>query len=212
MQDIIVILQRSFKEIKVSFSRIPNQRKILGVAGILLAGFLLYQSLIEIHLLRLKAANLQFISQKKLIDCYKRLIKNSGVFINEAREEEKTFNQVKEGFVDEGQLPDYFTNFRNLSKSYNLQVLALEFMPQEAIAGTGQKPLAYYQKLPFVLSLKGNYFNAMSLLYKLEEGKPIFDIDSIRIRQESPDSYDVLVDINASIYIILMEKTRYESY
>lgn len=181
----------------------PREKLILGIVLILFIGFLLYQSLIAMQIVRLKAIDFQFTSQKKLLDFYSRIMKQINVLMSEAKEEEGRLAQIKEKFVEEAELSNYFSNFRALVKSYNLSVASLDFKPQEAIEGLNKKPLAYYQRLPLKVSLRGSYFNIMFLLYNLERASPIFDIQSMRIGSESPDSYEIVIDMEAAIYILM---------
>lgn len=205
MRDKIEIIKEKLKNIQI-FRGLPKEKKIIGVLTVLLLGFLLYQSLIATQLLRLKAIDFQFISQKRLLDFYAQLVRHVDTLINETKEKERNLSKIKIRFISEEELPDYFTNFRNLVKSHNLEVLSLDFKPQEAIADLERKPLEYFQRLPLDISIKGGYFNVVLLLYKLERDNAIFDIKSIHIRGENPDSYTVLMEMKAVIYI-LMKKT-----
>ena len=105
-------------------------------------------------------------------------------------------------FVKEQDLPNYFTHFRELVKAHHLKILALDFKPREVILDTQGETLSYYQKLSFNASLQGDYLNLMRLLYELEYVSPkIFDIQSLRIKQESPQSREVISDMDVKIYI-----------
>lgn len=188
---------------QILFKRISKEKRILGIFIILLIGFLLYQSLIAVQMLRLKAISFQFISQKKLIDFYNRLITQTDVLISEVKEKKTNILKIKERFIDEEELSDYFNNFRALVKSHNLEVLGLDFKPQETITDLNIKPLSYYQRLRFNVSVKGGYFNTMQLLHKLEQDSQIFDIESIHIRQGGRDSGVVIMDMEAAIYILM---------
>lgn len=205
MRNKIEFVKQKLKNIKL-LKGMSKEKKIIGILAVLLIGFLLYQSLIATQLLRLKAIDFQFISQKRLLDSYIQLIRHVDNLVKEAKEKENRLSRVRIRFISEEELPNYFTNFRNLVKSYNLEVISLDFKPQEVITNLGSRPLEYFQRLPLDISLRGGYFNTMFLLYKLERDAIIFDIKSIRIKQESPDSYSVLTDMKAVIYI-LMKKT-----
>lgn len=205
MQDKIEIIKQRLKNIQI-FKGISKEKRIIGILLVLLIGFLLYQSLIATQFIRLKAIDFQFISQKRLLDFYIQLMRRIDILINEAKEKERNLARIKTRFISEDELPDYFNNFRTLVKSHNLEVISLDFKPQEVIAGLNTKPLEHFQRLPLDISIKGGYSNIMFLLYKLERDSTIFDIKSIHIRQASPDSYEVLMDMKAAIYI-LMKKT-----
>lgn len=205
MQDKIEIIKQKLKE-KQFFKGVSKEKRITGILMVLLIGFLLYQSLLANQLTRLRAIDFQFICQKRLLDFYCRLMKHTDVLVNEAREKEMNLARIKTKFISEDELPNYFANFRNLVKSHNLTTISLDFKPQETVENLNGKLLKYFQRLPLDISLKGGYFNLMFLLHKLEQSSPIFEIKSIRLKQESPDSFEVLMDMEAAIYI-LMKKT-----
>lgn len=202
MSDKIKILKEKVKEIIVLFQRLSKEKRILGIVIILLIGFLLYDSLLAAQLLKLKAIGFQFVSEKRLLGFYNRLVKDVDTLVDEAEEREKKFSLLKENFLDEESLPSYFNQLRSQIKSHNLQVVSLDFKPQELAPSLNKKPLSYYKRLPFELALKGNYFNLMSLLYKLEESSPLLQMNSLRIKQESPDSYEVVINMKITIYIL----------
>ena len=203
MYDKIKILKGKIKGPQILFKKIPKEKKIFGILLVLLIGFLLYQSFIAIQILKLKAIDFQFTSQKKLIDFYNQIIKDTNILNNELAEKEKDFAQIRQGFVDEEELSNYFADFRALVKAHNLQVASLDFQPQENITDLNRKPLTYYQRLRFSVSLKGDYFNLMSLLYKLEQGSSIFKINLVHIKQESAGPSDLIMDMEAAIYILM---------
>lgn len=202
MQNKIEILKQKLRNKRI-FKGVSKEKRILGILIVLLIGFLLYQSLIVTQLLRLKAVDFQFMSFKKLINFYSWLMKHTDVLINEAKEKEIDIARIRKRFISEEELPNYFTNFRNRVKSHNLGLVSLDFKPQEPVRDLSGKLLEYFQKLPLDISIKGSFFNIMSLLYKFERDVAIFDIKSIRIRSVSPDSYEVLMDVKATIYILM---------
>ncbi len=204
MRDKIIILKDKLKVAWPLFQRLPLERRILGVLLILFIGFMLYQFLIPAHLSKLKAVDFQFVSQKKLIDFYSQIIQRTDIFKKELKEKENSLQLIKQKFVADDGLSDYFANFRELAKSHNLKVAALDFKPQEVIAGLDTQPLSYYQKINFNVSLKGGYFDTMSLVYKLEYATPeIFNIQSMHIKQEGLESQGVVTDMEATIYIFI---------
>jgi Tfp pilus assembly protein PilO len=203
MRDKIRDLKEKITGLKISSQRISKEKKILGGVFILLIGFLLYESLIAFQINKLKAIDFQFISQKRLLDFYSQLTKHTDVLVNEKKEKEKDFNRIKERFVNEEELSGYFSDLRAKIKSHNLKIISLDFKPQENIAESEGEALNYYRRLPIDLSVGGNYFNTMSFLYRFEQDNPIFHIKSISIKQENPDSYEVVAQIRAFIYISL---------
>lgn len=203
MRDKIELIKQFLLGLWQIFKRVPKEKKILGGFIVLLAVLLLFQSLIANPLLRLKAMRFQFNSQKKLINFYKEFETGTGLLMKEAGEKEKDLGEIiKEAFVSDAQLPGYFDQLRGLVKSYNLELVTLDFMPQEKVLDANGRQLEYFKKLPLSFTVKGDYSNIMLLLYKLEEGRPIFDIAAVHIKQESPDFYDVSMEMKPSIYTI----------
>jgi Tfp pilus assembly protein PilO len=196
-------LKEKIKDLLALLQSLPKEKIILGVLLILLIGFLLYQSLLTVQIARLKAVDFQFSSQKNLFDFYNRLLKDAEILIGDVRERESNFTQIKKKFVAEEELSNYFASLRAMAKSHNLKVLGLDFKPQEAITNLTGGPLTYYWRLPFELSLKGDYFNIMYLLYNLEQGNTLFDIQSMRIKKESPDTQEIALEMEAVVYILM---------
>jgi len=207
MQDKIEIIKRKLKTIRL-LKGISREKKIIGILTFVLVGFLLYQSLLTGQFLRLKAIDFQFSSQKKLVNFYRWLEGSTGILVSEAKEKENNLLRMKESFIRDDELSNYFTNFRNLAKSHNLTVVTLDFKPQEGVAGLDGKPLEYFQKLPLDISLKGDYFNMMFLLYKLERGRPVFEINSVNLKQESPESYALIMDMKAAVYVLMRKEPK----
>jgi hypothetical protein len=202
-----MILKNKIESIRLAFKSAPKERVFLGLFLVLSIGFVLYQSLIIFQIKKLKAVDFQFLSQKKLLDFYEQIMENADVLKKEFKEAENAFRLKKERFVDEEDLPNYFNYFRELAKSHGLKVSALDFKPQEALSDSEGRPLTYYQKLRFYVSLKGSYFDAIRLLYELEYVNPkIFDIQSVRIKKENGESRQVLTDIDVVVYIFMGKK------
>jgi hypothetical protein len=180
----------------------PRSKVIIGILFILLTGFILHQSLIAIQMRKLKAMDFQFASQKKLLKFYDRIMKEEAIFQDEANNKEEVLAKVKESFIPEEELADYFNNLRALARLNNVEVASLELNPQELEVDSKEAKFVYFRKLSFDLSLKGDYFNIMYLLYKLEQNKPIYDIKSVRISQDNPPDSFVAANIKAAIYIL----------
>jgi len=202
MRDKIAIIKEKIKDFKF-VKQVPKERIIVGALLILLAGFLLYRSLIAVHVLRLKAVEFQFKSQKELSDFYRGLMEDENAFVNLTKKREEAFEKIKERFISEGELSNYFDDFRAIVESYDLEVQNLDFNPQEVIMGRDKKQFSVFRSLSFEASLKGGYFDALSLLYKLEHNKHIFDIESIYISNVAPESSIVTMEMKVKIYILL---------
>lgn len=185
------------------FEGISKEKVALGACLVLFVGFILYNSLIAAQMRKLKTVKFQFISEQKLMDSYNLIIKNKDPLVTELKLREEKFAKVKEKFISEEDLPNYFTDFRSLIKSYHLEVASLDFSPQQIINGSDGKALNDFSKMSFVVSVTGEYFNAMLLLYELEQTDSIFDKESVVISQEGMDPSIVVMDIKAVIYILL---------
>jgi len=196
MQDKIKFLKDKLKEAQLYLRGINWQGKALGVFLITGITFLLYQSLISSQLDRLKAIESQWYSKKKLMVFYDRLMHNDTQLISELKDNEKNISQLKEKFVAESDLANYFGGLRERIKSQGLQILFLDFKPREQIS-------QYYQRIPFSISLKGDYYDLMSLLHNLGENKPIFEIKSFSLKRQDGQSYELAMNMDAAIYILL---------
>lgn len=191
-----------------ALENIPKERVFLGLIVILSAGFLLYQALIIFQIKKLKAVDLYFLSQKKLVDFYEQIMKNSAGLKNELKQTEETLRSTKEKFIGEEDLPNYFTHFRELAKSHALKVSSLDFKPQEAVSDPQGNALNHFQKLRFNVSLEGDYLDTLRLIYELEYVSPkIFDIQTVRIKQKNVQSRQIFTDIEVTVYIFT-EKTQ----
>lgn len=202
MRDKIKIFQGKLKYFRILLQKIPKEKRLLGIGVVVLVGLLLYESLLAVQLQRLKAIDFQFVSQKKLLDFYCQLVENVDNLINETREKELNFIQIKKKFISEEDLPDFFANFRQQIKAGGLQIVSLDFKPQEEIKGQDTSVLASYRRLPFEFSLKGKYFEAMLFLHKIEQSSPLFQIKSLLIKQETAESAVVILDLKVAVYIL----------
>ncbi len=202
MRDKIAAIKEKIKGLLV-FEGISKEKVALGVCLVSFAGFILYNSLIAPQMRKLKTVKFQFVSQQKLMDSYNLIIENKDALVNELKLKEENFAKVKEKFISEEDLPNYFTDFRSLIKSYHLEVLSLDFSPQQIINGSDGKALNNFGKMSFDVSVTGEYFNIMLLLYELEQTNSIFDKKSVAISQEGLDPSIVIMDIKAVIYILI---------
>ena|GEM_PF-2331835 len=205
MQNYIKVIQKFFEHSHKApevFRSISREKKIIGVVAIALSIVLLYQSLLSDRLMKLKALNFRLASQTKLLDYYVDLQKNSESFLKKVTDLEISLADVKKKFVLADELSTYFTNFRQLITNQNIEIISLDFLPQEGIKDDQGNWLQYFLKQPFDVSVKGDYLSVMTLLYKLEAGTTLFDIISINLRSEGKDSYNVVMDIKAAVYIL----------
>ena len=194
-------LKEKSTQICLFIKSLPRAKKIGGALLILVAGVLLYESLVNDQVLKLKALARQFHSQKKLLSYYSKLLENAHAITNELEIRQQDFAKTENIFVKEEELSEYFANFRQLADICRLRIVSLDFKPKEPLMPMGKVPFNFYQRLPFNFSVKGNSFNVMQLLQKMEYGTPICEIRSLRIKQESPDSYEVIADIAATVFI-----------
>ncbi|MEW6101766.1 MAG: hypothetical protein AB1481_05670 [Candidatus Omnitrophota bacterium] len=202
MRDKIAWLKIKIKSLPF-IEGISTAKLALGCLAVLLLGFLLYQSLVNLQLKKLKAASFQFNSQAKLLTLYQQIMADEELFINEARQKEKRLQDLISRFIHEEELSDYFTKFRALVKLYNLEVVNLNFKPQETIKDEAGAQFNYFQRLWFEATIRGGYFDVMSFIYRLEQNKPIFDIKSLKISQENPQGSTVILSFNSAIYILM---------
>lgn len=197
-----MIFKNKMRDFRSVFKDLPREKMLLWLIVLLSAGFILYQSLIIFQVKKLRAVDLYFLSQKKLLDFYAEIMENAKALKKELAEAENSFQIKRDKFVEEQELPNYFTHFRELVKAHQLKILALDFKPQEVILDGQQNALTYYNKLSFNVSLQGDYFDLMRLLYELEYVSPkIFDIQSLRIKQEIPQSRQVISEMDVKVYI-----------
>lgn len=195
-------LKEKFTQIHLLLGSLSRGKKTGGAFLILLVGILLYESLITTQALKLKALAFQFHSEKKLVDYYHNLTQNASAITQGLKTGQQDLAKIEDKFVKERGLSEYSANFRKIIASYKLQVLSLDFKPQEPLRAQEKEPLKFYQKLPFDFSVKGSYFNIMLLLQKLEQGSPICEIRELHITQDNPDSYDTVASIKAAVFVL----------
>ena len=110
----------TLKNIRSALKNAPKEKVLMGFLLMLSLIFVLYQSLIMVQIKRLKAVDLYFLSQKKLLDFYDRIMENADTLKKELGKAENSFAIKKEKFIDAQDLPNYFTHFRELAKSHGI--------------------------------------------------------------------------------------------
>jgi hypothetical protein len=177
---------------------VPRKQIFFGALGVILITGFLHNFIIDGQLKKLKALELKFNSKKNLLDFYGRLTKQEKTELKEKTETGDDAVTINGMFIPEEELSGYFTNFRALVKSHNLEVVLLDFKPGDAESGQ----YAYFERLPFAVSIKGDCYSVMALLSELEKNNPVLDIKSVRIYKDGFQDYGVVMDILASIYIL----------
>ncbi len=205
MQNIIRIIKETldinwiYQEFRFGISR---EKKIIGIAISLLAGFLLYQSMLANQFSKLESKSFQLKSKSSLLNFYEKIETDVDSLIKKANAKAIDLAETKKDFVSEDGLPIYFDNFRSRVKSLGLELLSLDIEPKEEILGRDRKPLEFFQKQPLNISVKGDYSNVMLLLYQLERDNPLFYIYFLSVTQSDTSSFDVIMALKEDIYIL----------
>ena len=179
-----------------SFKIISRQKIILGIIFIVALSLLLYQSLLSVQLVRAKALEFRLLSQERLIAYQRKVIRDPQLLIDKIEKTKNKLAGLEKRFIPEQRLTKFFDDLKGLVSNTDNRLLSLDIMP--AINnGT-------YEKLPFIISLRGYYVDIVSFLNKLEGYPRLIDIKDIKIQPVgvAERSSEIMMSLEAGAFAI----------
>jgi len=179
-----------------SFKIISRQKIILGIIFIVALSLLLYQSLLSVQLVRAKALEFRLLSQERLIAYQRKVIRDPQLLIDKIEKTKNKLAGLEKRFIPEQRLTKFFDDLKGLASNTDNRLLSLDIMP--AINnGT-------YEKLPFIISLRGYYVDIVSFLNKLEGYPRLIDIKDIKIQPVgvAERSSEIMMSLEAGAFAI----------
>jgi Tfp pilus assembly protein PilO len=185
---------------------IPKQRIAIGALLLLGAALLLHHSLLSRQILRLKTTRMEVSSQRKLLQRKQNISQDPGVLLKQIKEIENQFNQLKEKFINEDGLPDFFDSIREYANRTKNELISLDLkslrpLNEEELAGKEIQGLSHYQILPFTIAIEGDYVGALLFFNKLEEEPYLLEVNNIRIESDKKNPAQVVLDAGFSLYV-----------
>ena len=179
-----------------SFKIISRQKIILGIIFIVALSLLLYQSLLSVQLVIAKALEFRLLSQERLITYQRKVIRDPQLLIDKIEKTKNKLAGLEKRFIPEERLTKFFDDLKGLVSNTDNRLLSLDIMP--AINnGT-------YEKLPFIISLRGYYVDIVSFLNKLEGYPRLIDIKDIKIQPVgmAERSSEIMMSLEAEAFAI----------
>jgi len=202
---------KEIKEIILSIFKINHFKvmplKRIAPAALLLLGLslLLYQSLISQQIIKLKAIKFQSFSQKKLLAQKNIIAEDPDILLGRLKAVENQLVSLKSKFVFEQDLPKYFDSLRGLISKTDNRLSSLDLKSTAGISDIvlpGKNTIRFYQRLPFNITINGDYIGALLLLNKLEEDPRLLEINNIKIEATQKTAAEVKLDLDLNLYVL----------
>ncbi|RKY32167.1 MAG: hypothetical protein DRP74_03155 [Candidatus Omnitrophota bacterium] len=191
---------------KTPLGLIPRERIVIGALLLLGTALLLHQSLLGRKIQKLKSVKMEVGSQKKLLQQKQNISQNPGILLKQIKEIERQYNQLKEKFINEQDLSDFFDTVRQDVKRTNNKLISLELqslrpLNQEELSDKGMQGLRYHQILPFTITLEGDYVGTLLFMHNLEEQPCLLELNNFKINSDSKNPAQVLLEMNFNLYV-----------
>jgi Tfp pilus assembly protein PilO len=147
-------------------------------------------------LVRAKALEFRLLSQERLIAYQRKVIRDPQLLIDKIEKTKNKLAGLEKRFIPEQRLTKFFDDLKGLVSNTDNRLLSLDIMP--AINnGT-------YEKLPFIISLRGYYVDIVSFLNKLEGYPRLIDIKDIKIQPVgmAERSSEIMMSLEAEAFAI----------
>lgn len=175
------------------FKVISRKKILLGVALLVGLGLLLYQSLLALQFKRSKAMGFCFSSQKKLVAYQQKIIQEPQILLAKIEVKRDKLKNLEKRFIPEREIGQLFNELKGLISRTENHLESLDIRPLVSL-GT-------YQELPFSISVRGHYVDIILLLNKFESYPYLIDIKDIKIKSTGVKSSEVLMSLEAKLFV-----------
>jgi len=175
------------------FKVMPRRKILLGIALLLGLSLLLYQSLLALQLYDSKATKLCLLSKEKLVTYQQKIIEDPHMLLSKIEEKWNTLKKLEKRFIPQREVGRFFEDLKGLISKTENYLVSLDIKPRE---GSGT-----YQKLPFSISVKGHYVDAILLMNKLEAYPRLIAIKDIKIQPKAEKSTEVTMSLEAESFV-----------
>jgi Tfp pilus assembly protein PilO len=182
IKDIVEIIFSIFKTRPLKI--IPRKKIILGIGLLLGIGILLYQSLLSMQLIRSRTMGFYLWSRKRLVAYQRKIIQNPRLLSSKIEGIKNKLKNLEKQFVPERELTFLFNDLKGLINNTQNDLVSLDIKPMMA--------MGVYHRLPFSITVKGNYADIMLLLNRLEGYAHLIDIKDIKIEPAGEGSLEVV--------------------
>jgi Tfp pilus assembly protein PilO len=176
--------------------KIMSRKKIILGAGLLLGiGILLYQSLLSVQLIRSRTMGFYLWSRKRLVAYQRKIIQDPRLLSSKIEGIKNKLKNLEKQFVPERELTFLFNDLKGLINNTQNDLASLDIKPMIA--------MGVYHKLPFSITVKGNYADVVLLLNRLERYAHLIDIKDIKIQPAGEGSLEVVtMSLEAESFVI----------
>jgi len=190
------IVEIIFSIFKTRPLKIMSRKKIILGIGLLLGiGILLYQSLLSAQLIRSRTMGFYLWSRKRLVTYQRKIIQDPRLLSSKIEGIKNKLNNLEKQFVPERGLTFLFNDLKGLINNTQNDLVSLDIKPMIA--------MGVYHKLPFSITVKGNYADVVLLLNRLERYAHLIDIKDIKIQPAGEGSLEVVtMSLEAESFVI----------
>jgi len=172
----------------------PRKKIILGIGLLLGIGILLYQSLLSIQLISSKRMGFYLWSRKRLVAYQRKIIQDPRLLSSKIEWIKNKLKNLEKQFVPERELTFLFNDLKGLINNTQNDLVSLDIKPMMA--------MGVYHRLPFSITVKGNYADIMLLFNRLEGYPRLIDIKDIKIEPAEGSLEMVTMSLEAESFVI----------
>ncbi|OGX15060.1 MAG: hypothetical protein A2166_06485 [Omnitrophica WOR_2 bacterium RBG_13_41_10] len=178
-----------------SMKIISRQKIILAV--ILLTGLslLLYQSLLSMQLVKVKALEFNLLSQKKLANYQHLILKEPKLLTDKIEIMKDRLHHLEQNFILAEETTKFFDDIKGLVSITDNRLVSLDKKPA--------LPFGIYKKVPFVISASGYYTDIVLFINKLEHYPRLIDTRDIKIEaiETQKRTCELVMELKAEVFL-----------
>lgn len=203
LNEIINIIRQLKSKVREFMGYLPLKNLALG--GIIFIGgvYLSYSLLVAAPSLRLKPMKAQLEAERKLLEARIKDIGRISQINSELEKAKVDLRKREDRFVGEDELSDFFAKIRNIVEKNNSELVNLSVKPAEPAGGSVEakeeaNPL--YQKVPVILSIRGNYVDVLLAITDLMQGETLVEMSDVKIEPDPEVPYKMVANFVLKFY------------
>jgi Tfp pilus assembly protein PilO len=190
----------------------PQWVLILGVATLLVVGYICYKYTISPQLEYLHAAKRQLASQENLLQTRKQKAEDITLLQKKSTKLRSKLDFIQNRLFNDTMANDFLRSLPQLTKETNNNLTYIKFFKKEiiSIGDTLRNPseeamtegeVSYFEKLPIQLTIRGKYVNIIKLLDRIGNYEKLISISSLQIDTDEKTLPEIELRLKIFLYI-----------